>query len=71
MTKQECAIVMAYTGVCMLEGDDFDIFHEYVEKLMGRPLQTYEIVKRIDEIKKKAKPNFIALCESVRENSDE
>lgn len=23
MTKRECAIIMAYTGICMCEGDDY------------------------------------------------
>jgi len=64
MTDKEKAIVMAYTGVCMLSGDKFKIFHEYVENIMGRPVYTHEmVIKAIDdEIKEKAKTNFIALC---------
>ena len=69
MTDKEKAIVMAYTGTCMLTGDKFQIFHEYVEKIMGRPVYTHEMgIKAIaDEIKKKAKPDFIALCEESEE----
>ena len=37
MTKHECAIVMAHTGICMLAGDDFGIYHEYIEKNNGTP----------------------------------
>lgn len=32
MTDREKAIVMAYTGACMLAGDKFQIFHEYVKE---------------------------------------
>ena len=31
MTDREKAIVMAYTGIAMLTGEKFPIFHEYVE----------------------------------------
>ena len=69
MTDREKAIVMAYTGVCMLNGDKFDIFHKYVEDLMGRPVWTHEFGFGLfsDALKKKAERDFIALCE---DNSD-
>lgn len=64
MTDKEKAIVMAYTGACMLIGDKFKIFHEYVENIMGRPVYTHEMaIKAVsDEITEKAKVDFIALC---------
>lgn len=64
MTNNEKAIVMAYTGVCMLCGDDFQIFHKYVENIMGRPVYTHELADKAveDEIKEKAKADFMALC---------
>ena len=64
MTKHECAIVMAYTGICMLTGNDFQIFHKYIEDIMGRPIQTIEMgMDNIrDEIKEKSRADFIALC---------
>lgn len=64
MTNKEKAIVMAYTGVCMLTGDKFQIFHKYVEDIMGRPVYTHELANKAveDEIKEKAKDDFIALC---------
>ena len=43
MTKKEKAIIMAYTGVCMLNGGEFQHFHKYVEELMGRPVFTHEL----------------------------
>lgn len=63
MTDREKAIVMAHTGVCMLTGDKFQIFHKYVEDIMGRPVMTHEIGWLADTIKEKAKADFIALCE--------
>jgi hypothetical protein len=64
MTDEEKAIVMAYTGVCMLTEDKFQIFHKYVEALMGRPVYTHELGFLADTIKEKAKVDFIMLCES-------
>lgn len=63
MTDKEKAIVMAYTGICMLKEDKFNIFHKYVEDLMGRPVFTHEIGLLANEIKEKAKEDFIRLCE--------
>lgn len=62
MTDREKAIVMAHTGICMLTGDKFQIFHKYVEDIMGRPIMTHEIGLLADTIKEKAKADFIALC---------
>lgn len=69
MTDREKAIVMAYTGVCMLTGNKFQIFHEYVEDVMGRPIQTIEMGMGsvADEIKEKAQPDFLKLCEEDQE----
>lgn len=62
MTDKEKAIVMAYTGVTMLTGDKLQIFHRYVEEIMGRPIWTHEMVQLADEIKEKSKDDFMALC---------
>lgn len=63
---------MAYTGKCMLTGDKFQIFHKYVEDIMGRSIMTHEIGLLANEIKEKSKADFIALCadESSLENSN-
>lgn len=63
MTDREKAIVMAHTGICMLAGDKFRIFHKYVEDIMGRPVFTHELGWLGNEIKEKSKADFIALCE--------
>ena len=64
MTDREKAIVMAHTGICMLAGDKFQIFHKYVADIMGRPIWTHEMaIKAVDdEIKEKSKADFMALC---------
>ena len=62
MTDREKAIVMAHTGICMLTGDKFQIFHKYVEDIMGRPVWTHDIGWLENEIKEKSKDDFIALC---------
>ena len=70
MTDREKAIVMAYTGTCMLTEDKFHIFHEYVEKLMGRPIYVHEMAYKevSDEIRERSKADFLRICE---EDSDE
>ena len=67
MTKRECAIIMAHTGICMLTGEDFPIFHKYVEDIMGRPVWTHELgVGNIaDKIKERSKDDFIEICRSA------
>lgn len=62
MTNREKAIVMAHTGICMLTGDKFQIFHKYVEDILNRPIMTHELAWLEDEIKEKSKADFIRLC---------
>ena len=62
MTDREKAIVMAYTGVTMLTGDKFNIFHAYVEEIMGRPVQTIKLGYNAEAIKESARDDFIKLC---------
>ena len=67
MTDREKSIVMAYTGICMLTGDKFPIFHKYVEEIMGRPIFTHEIGLLEDTIKEKSKADFVKLCKEETE----
>ena len=64
MTDRERAIIMAYTGVCMLGGYRLLVFYEYLEEIMGRPVWTHELANKSveEEIKAKSKADFIALC---------
>ena len=61
MTKEEKLIVSAYTGYLMCNIGDL---HEYIEKLLGRPVWTHELGCKevIDEIKAKCKEDFLQLC---------
>lgn len=70
MTKQECAIIMAYTGICMLTGNEFSVFHEYIEKLMNRPVYTHELANKEvwEEIKKKSEDDFMNICKEAKSN---
>ena len=55
---------MAHTGITMLMGEDLDIFHKYIEDIMGRPVWLHELANEIiaEEIKSKSKDDFIKLC---------
>ncbi len=58
--KEIGAIVSAYTGVLL---GDFASAHEYVEKLLGRPVMNAEMASAefMAQVKEKAKPDFIRL----------
>lgn len=71
MTKCECAIITAYTGVAMLAGNDLRYLYEYVSELLGHSVQTIELATLADEIKEKAKPDFLKLCELASFTSTE
>lgn len=60
MTDREKAIVTAYTGINMLDGEAFIEFYKYLEELYGRPVYTDEIP--FLDIQEKSKEDFIALC---------
>lgn len=67
MTKQECAIIMAHTGIAMLIGEDISIFHKYIEDIMGRPVWLHELADKniVEEIKNKSRDDFIKLCSTA------
>ena len=67
MTKQECAVVMAYTGTVMLTGDNLGIYYKYLEKILGRPVWTHELaLKEVQkEIKEKSLNDFLTLCKEA------
>lgn len=69
MTDREKAIVMAYTGICMLEGDDLSAFYEYLNELYGRPVFTHEIVTL--DVKERSKKDFLNLCRGHEKSIEE
>ena len=60
---------MAYTGVSMLIGDKFSIFHKYIEDILGRPIWTHELANPSiwEEIKEKSRKDFLDLCSGGEE----
>lgn len=70
MTDKERAIIMAYTGIAMLTGDKFSIFHKYIEDILGRPVYTHELADKSvwDDIKNKSSMDFLKLCEGGDNN---
>ena len=61
MTMEERLIVSAYTGHLMC---NFELVHEYIEKIMGRPVYTHEMSTEFfeKELRKKISPEFLKLC---------
>jgi len=60
MTREEAAIVSAYTGILI---GGFDGFHEYAEELLGRPVFTHEFgdSEIAQELKDKSKQDFVSI----------
>lgn len=68
MTTRECAVIEAFTGVCMLCDEDTKYFYEYVAELFGRPVFTHELPALAYEIKSRSLDDFLKLC---RDRSDD
>lgn len=68
MTYQEAIVVSAYTGYLMC---NFSDMHEYIEKVMGRPVWTHEMAdKRImAQVRQATRPDFMAIIESVEKEA--
>lgn len=66
MTKREAVVISAYTGVMCVEFSDM---HKYIEEIMERPVFTHELADQdvVDEIIKRAKPEFLEICENVND----
>lgn len=73
MTDKEKAIVMAHTGICMLTGEKYGVFHKYIEDILGRPVYTHELAMQSisDEIKEKSRDDFIKLCMEEQESCED
>lgn len=66
LTREQAAIIGAYTGILC---GPFQDMHEYVEKVLGRPVWTHEFAsdKVSDQIKEASKADFIRLVPSAEE----
>lgn len=67
MTKQECAIVTAYTDISMLRGDDLKYLYKYLSGFLGRPVYTHEIPAVCMQFRDRIREDFIALCRDAEE----
>lgn len=63
MTDREKAIVMAYTGICMLEGSRLYEFYAYLKELYSRPVYSHELLTL--NIKERSEKDFMDLCREV------
>lgn len=60
LTREQAAIIGAFTGkLC----GDFSDLHEYIEKLLGRPVFTHELADKglTAKIKEAAKEDFLKI----------
>lgn len=69
MTEREKAIVMAYTGTCMLAGDKLGIYYQYIQEKLGHCVMTHELAypEVQDAIREATKDDFIELCRASDE----
>ena len=65
MTKHEGAVISAYTGILI---GSFSDMHEYIEKILNRPVLTHELSSKelCNKIKEKAKDDFIKISEEIK-----
>lgn len=68
MTKQECAIVTAYTEFSMLRGDDLEYLYRYLSEIVGRPVFSHELPAVCVQFRDKIKADFIALCRNASDD---
>lgn len=67
MTKRELAVIMAYTDVITLTGNDLKYFYEYISKVAGKKVYTHEIPKIVDMYRDTTiASDFIALCKLAK-----
>ena len=66
MTKNEGAIISAYTGKLI---GNFDDFHAYAEKKIGRPILTFEFSREKiwKELKEKTETDFLKVVRNLKE----
>ena len=62
LTKEQALIVSGMTGICCIS--PFSLFHEDIEKRLGRPVFTHELASKevMDEIQDAYKEDFLAMC---------
>lgn len=72
MTYRECAIVEAYTGICMLTEENAKYRYQYAEEKFGCPVYTHFFLSEFFnmQLKQKAKKDFLELCRNATEGGE-
>ncbi len=67
MTIRECAIVTAYTGISMLQGEYIGELYNYAEEVTGIKPYTHDFGNESfwKLLREKSKPDFIKLCKNA------
>ena len=67
MTIRECAIVTAYTGISMLQGEYIGELYKYAEEVTGIKPYTHDFGNESfwKLLRERSKPDFISLCENA------
>lgn len=62
LTKEQALIITGFTGITAVA--PFGLFHEDVEKRLGRPVWTHELASKEvwEEIKAAYKDDFMNMC---------
>ena len=66
LTKEQAIIITGYTGYLACE---FSLFHEDVEKRMGRPVFTHEFGKEqfTEQLRDLYRVDYLAICYNPEE----
>lgn len=66
LSREDAAIIGAFTGISC---GPFSDMHEYIEKILERPVWTHELAfpEVWELIKEKSKDDFLALCAKEEE----
>ena len=70
MTKHECAVVTAFTGISMLKGKDLRYLYNYLSGFIGRPVYSHEIPAVTETYKEQIREDFLELCRNAKEADD-
>ena len=70
MTKHECAVVTAFTGISMLNGKDLRYLYNYLSGFIGRPVYSHEIPTVAETYKEQIREDFLDLCRNAKEADD-
>lgn len=60
LTREQAAVIGAYTGFC---AGPFADLHEYAERKLGRPIWTHQFAnaKLVEDLKQAAREDFVAI----------